>query len=68
MTLRYLNYIVRKTFNLGLKHRMKCFSFAYLAEMLSVRILKKETFETLDYFSCNYLCAHLKVSVLLKGL
>ena len=32
---------VHKTFNLGLKHRMKCFSFANLAEMLSVCILKK---------------------------
>ena len=28
VTLRYLNYIVHKTFNLGLKHLMKCFSFA----------------------------------------
>ena len=41
VTLRYLNYIGYKTFNLGLKHRMKCFSFANLAEILSVRILKK---------------------------
>ena len=40
MTIRFL-IAVHKTFNLGLKHRMKCFSFAYLAEMLSVCILKK---------------------------